>query len=519
MPIYGDYHGDFQKSNNSSWDQIQATLKILLPSYQPIPSDSLDELSFLSDQKQKRMLAEIKEVCNNMCSTLNEMIQEQEQADAVEQFHNNSKSTNDYKLDSRIQHSTTNSSYHKRDPDPDQNIQAQIQQNSIAEITDLDFQFQISTELAPTYQKPKSSRQITEITTSEQANSESEFQILHNSSANQKDKWNSANSEDQKQEDEDESKERSNYHGCDDRSVAVVVQRPPPEPPDLESLSVGDGEQAVAWSYKPEDLMDAATGIHSGAEDSAVAKGNVDNGKAESFSHFLGDDDTADLNCSGCVRDVDEGTRPATSVNIGESTASARSGTEHGAIGTTTDGGLRARRFLSLTPPPLLAAVLPWNRGGEEEVWSHDAWNWTVNTNEEAVDVEDVILVNGTTNDACDSGTHGGRCVPWLAAMVEVSLKREVVVGVAATIGEKGVGVIRFGLLLGLTHTQDLEAHIKEEQAALFNWSSHYNFSAYWRQVQFSAATFFCFRINDGLGYKQWDPGIFFIESNRLVIK
>ncbi|MED6224203.1 hypothetical protein PIB30_081630 [Stylosanthes scabra] len=53
MPIYGDYHGDFQNPNNSSWDQIQASLEIFLPSYQPLPSDSLDELSYRSGTVQK----------------------------------------------------------------------------------------------------------------------------------------------------------------------------------------------------------------------------------------------------------------------------------------------------------------------------------------------------------------------------------------------------------------------------------------------------------------------------------
>ncbi|MED6212417.1 hypothetical protein PIB30_083089, partial [Stylosanthes scabra] len=37
---------------------------------------------------------------------------------------------------------------------------------------------------------------------------------------------------------------------------------------------------------------------------------------------------------------------------------------------TMADGGLWARqlrRFVSLTPPPLLAAIFPWNRSGENE--------------------------------------------------------------------------------------------------------------------------------------------------------
>ncbi|MED6211875.1 hypothetical protein PIB30_077776 [Stylosanthes scabra] len=161
MPIYGDYHSDFQNSNNSSWDQIQASLKILVPSYQPIPYDNLDELSFLSDQKQKRLFAEIKEACN---ATM------------------------------------------------------EIQKS-------------------PSYQK---------------------------------------------QEDEDEFDDRNIHNGFDDWSTAVAEQKPPPESPDLTLLAVGEGEPmstvvlAATASHKSEDVRDAVTGVHRGAEDSAVAKGKME---------------------------------------------------------------------------------------------------------------------------------------------------------------------------------------------------------------------------------------------------
>ncbi|MED6167904.1 hypothetical protein PIB30_007219 [Stylosanthes scabra] len=63
------------------------------------------------------------------------------------------------------------------------------------------------------------------------------------------------------------------------------------------------------------------------------------------------------------LRDVDEA---GTSAEVG---ASER-GKWTGAVATATDGGLRAqwlRRFVSLTPPPLLAVVFPWNPGGAEQ--------------------------------------------------------------------------------------------------------------------------------------------------------
>ncbi|MED6107656.1 hypothetical protein PIB30_016099 [Stylosanthes scabra] len=55
MPIYGDYHGDFQNSSISTWDQIQISLKILLPSYQPFLSDSAVVESFLTNQNQMQI--------------------------------------------------------------------------------------------------------------------------------------------------------------------------------------------------------------------------------------------------------------------------------------------------------------------------------------------------------------------------------------------------------------------------------------------------------------------------------
>ncbi|MED6165220.1 hypothetical protein PIB30_097493 [Stylosanthes scabra] len=223
-------------------DQIQISLKCLLPSYQSILSDSAVVASFLSDQPSKK-------ICAN--------------------FEQNSVPENsDQRIANTDQELTT---------DPTQ--LHQIQEN-----TDLDFHFQIQTELAPAYQKPESSRQFPEITTSEQSKSESEFQILNISSTHQEEEWNSVNSEDQKQEDEDELDARRLYRGSNDRSTVVAMQRPPLEPPDLYSFEVGDGappdlnsiavgecepESAAvttkAGLCRTEDLSNAVTEIHSGA--------------------------------------------------------------------------------------------------------------------------------------------------------------------------------------------------------------------------------------------------------------
>ncbi|MED6191992.1 hypothetical protein PIB30_006139 [Stylosanthes scabra] len=118
-----------------------------------------------------------------------------------------------------------------------------------------------------------------------------------------------------------------------DRNATIVVHRPPPKPPDLKSLAVGEGEPTLSvvtteaglcWI---EDFMDDVTRIHNGAEDGAVAKENVD-AKAEPFSHFLEDDDVAKVNrgglaevgmatdlSGGCFAEVvDDGTRSSAEV-------------------------------------------------------------------------------------------------------------------------------------------------------------------------------------------------------------
>ncbi|MED6160417.1 hypothetical protein PIB30_051392 [Stylosanthes scabra] len=223
MPIYHDYHGDFHNSINSSWNQIQASLKILLPTYQPIPSDNLDQLSFLSYQKQKRICADFKQT-----------YQESE----------NQKSEYESQEEATIQNAikiTVSSTLHQPDPD----IPSEINEGKFG------VQYSDSTISDSIKQDLNSDK------------NRSQFQSQYD-------------------KDEDELNKRRLYRGSEDRIAAVVLQRPPPEPPDPKSLAVGEGEpvsSAVAAetrSCRSADLMAAVTGIHSGAEDGAVTKGKVE---------------------------------------------------------------------------------------------------------------------------------------------------------------------------------------------------------------------------------------------------
>ncbi|MED6189407.1 hypothetical protein PIB30_095703, partial [Stylosanthes scabra] len=137
----------------------------------------------------------------------------------------------------------------------------------------------------------------------------------------------SANSEDQKQEDEDELEARRIYRGLEDRNEAVVVQRPPPEPPDLKS-SV---EELFAMQTRAcQNVIEVAENEASrSTEVGAFAKGKRIATTLEDIATPVEDETT-----------------------------------------TVTNGGLRARclrRFVLLNPPPLLVAILPWDRDNSEK--------------------------------------------------------------------------------------------------------------------------------------------------------
>ncbi|MED6169152.1 hypothetical protein PIB30_018679 [Stylosanthes scabra] len=157
-------------------------------------------------------------------------------------------------------------------------------------------------------------------------------------------KQNKSEFQSQNDEDDDDLDERTFYRGSADRNATVVVDRPPPEPPDLKSIAVVDGEPtsavvtAAPSLCRSEDLTDAENMIHSGAKVGSFAKGKR----------------------MAAIKE--DGAKP-----IEDGTA------------TVTNGGLRVRqlrRFFLLNPPPLLAAVFPWNRDGDGEERSRDTCKW-----------------------------------------------------------------------------------------------------------------------------------------------
>ncbi|MED6199214.1 hypothetical protein PIB30_073847 [Stylosanthes scabra] len=149
-------------------------------------------------------------------------------------------------------------------------------------------------------------------------------------------------------EGKDELDERRLYSGSEDWNAVVVVQRPPPKPPDLNSVAVGEGEPtssvvtAVAGSCRIEGWM-----IHSAVEDGTVAKGNVNSTKVELVE---------------VENDVDDGTE--INAEVGASAKEKRRTIVAGIVATMTDGGLWARRLMRFVFTPLVAVVIPWDSSG-----------------------------------------------------------------------------------------------------------------------------------------------------------
>ncbi|MED6162736.1 hypothetical protein PIB30_073434 [Stylosanthes scabra] len=166
-----------------------------------------------------------------------------------------------------------------------------------------------------------------------------------------------------------DSKTQAFQHGikfkscAEDRKEAVLVQRPPPEPPDLKSLVVR---------------------IHNGAEDSAFAKGNVDAdlepAETEEELTIKGTEDVANLKRNGSAKEeeaaaltnrgggggnIDDGT--TRSAEVGAFVKEKRRTIVAGVDATMTGGGLQSQGLCRVSPivakpPVLLAAVLPWDR-------------------------------------------------------------------------------------------------------------------------------------------------------------
>ncbi|MED6171290.1 hypothetical protein PIB30_039457 [Stylosanthes scabra] len=149
----------------------------------------------------------------------------------------------------------------------------------------------------------------------------------------------------QSQEVEDEFYERSIYYGCDDRSTTILVQRPPLEPPDLNSVAVGEGDLASAVFMTEEGDAtlgdgttqgkgDARPMANSSTEDGAVVKekaeiADLDMARAgmvqrpppklphlNPYKAALGDSSTVKILVAGRIGAMDDGGEQDTSINV-----------------------------------------------------------------------------------------------------------------------------------------------------------------------------------------------------------
>ncbi|MED6123334.1 hypothetical protein PIB30_048205 [Stylosanthes scabra] len=346
--------------------------------------------------------------------------------------------------------------------------------HQIQEITNLNFQFQIQTELAPAYQKPESSIKFwdSEITTSEQSKSETEFQILNISSTHQEEEWNSANTKDQNQEDKDELDARRVYRGLEDRSTTVAVQRPPPEPPDLYLFEVRDGEppdlnsiavgecelasamvSAGARSCRPDDLMDPVTGIQRGTEDSAIAKGN------------LMEVGSADL------------TRSSSTV-VGAFAEGMWTVANRRTAAAVADIDFRARllrQVFLLNLPPLLAAILPWDCDGG--VRTEKKQEVVAVTNARTIERQWRCVDKGSFCSSGSGGAVGSKLRGRLGSswvVVDSRKKKEAVIDVSLGMG-KGVLSLFLDVSEGERWTPNLELghyHVLQAQMKLHQFGS-----------------------------------------------
>ncbi|MED6201287.1 hypothetical protein PIB30_093391 [Stylosanthes scabra] len=288
MPIYHDNHGDskiqpfqpgikFKSASNACFQAMN--LYILY--------DSLVVSSFLSDQNQQQICADFQQSCARIIETLHEIQEEEDCTDPV------------------------NEDLSKLDEERLQNYRSR--NSNVAEKTKF---HQSNPEFPSEIHEGKIGVQYLDSTISELENEPTQISDLTKSTKpDLNSDTNRSQFQRQNDEDEDELDERRLYHGSADWSATIVVQRPPPEQPDLYSVAVGGHEPASSVVTAEAGLCRTKDLMHSGAEDGAIAKGNVDSRKAELFSHFLEDDDTADLNCGGGAGDVDDGTTRSAEVD------------------------------------------------------------------------------------------------------------------------------------------------------------------------------------------------------------
>ncbi|MED6121040.1 hypothetical protein PIB30_026381 [Stylosanthes scabra] len=245
----------------------------LLPSYEAILSDSVVVSSLLGDQNQKLNCVDFEQTCGRVIATMNENIQENEIPNPEIQAQSQKIQVQQYSIMQEIQEDENSDlEIHVQiHPDPESEVQkseyaihntATIQ--NVINIAD-PATIQIVTSISDPSSTQIADTEIAKITTPQwnsKPQNRSQFQSQYD-------------------EDEDELDEKRFYRGSENWNAAVVVQRPPPEPPDLQS--------PVKELFPPIQtptcqnmtvVAENECGSHTGAEDIAVTKGNVDDDDA-----------------------------------------------------------------------------------------------------------------------------------------------------------------------------------------------------------------------------------------------
>ncbi|MED6107610.1 hypothetical protein PIB30_015570 [Stylosanthes scabra] len=137
-------------------------------------------------------------------------------------------------------------------------------------------------------------------------------------------------------------------------SAEEGVNRPPPKPPNF--MDGGKNLRSLSHAIGGTAPSDGDEGL--AASSGAVLKGKVD-------ATDLDDDDLGWLELEPVeAADISHDVSP---LNDSSAKRPGSNSTEDGAVVRVTGGGIltrRLRRFVLLTPPPLLAAIFPWDHGG-----------------------------------------------------------------------------------------------------------------------------------------------------------
>ncbi|MED6195837.1 hypothetical protein PIB30_041627, partial [Stylosanthes scabra] len=283
------------------------------------------------------------------------------------------------------------------------------------------------------------------------------------------------------------------------------AHRPPPKPPNFTTdVEIGGGSaiHVVNGARSSAEVGAPTRGrwSTSTAEDSATERTTVPKAKPQGTTS------------NRWFSAISEGV-PLWPVTGAESSLSGSTG--NGAIAKVTEVGLlmrRLRRFVLLTPPPLLAAMFPWDRGGEGHNGSLQGRSVASGSGSVMVllgapgvaevvkPIEDENRWRRAEEEGLSALGTGASSAAVGAATMAASFG-----DVTTTLKEKGFGAIEFCLLLG--HALVSGAKIKGGKNNSLNSSPYLNIVSSLGQLQSCASHInWSFEII-GLQFYQWDPG------------